>query len=107
VTPGQEALHEAMRVEQARIYGTTLPDTCSRREEYIPALGAGTGPAPAETIRALVDALSPVWVVPSLDRAGIEQAIARGLDDHAIVTALHVPLADVEHVRDDLDRLSA
>jgi hypothetical protein len=26
VTPGQEALHEAMRVEQAKIYGTTVDE---------------------------------------------------------------------------------
>ena len=39
MTPGEEALREAMRLEQARIYGTTLRE--HRRAKEQPAVVSG------------------------------------------------------------------
>lgn len=114
MTPGQVALLEAMRLEQARIYGTTTREARQAEhqvavaDEHERTLESTYGPAPAAVIEQITDALSPVRAVLDITtRRSIEQSIARGLGDLAIATQLHVQLLDVEHVRNEMEQLSA
>lgn len=105
MTAGTEALAEAMRLEQARIYGQTMPDT---RTTFVAPIIAGTGPADPEVLQQLIADLDErPKTVALVSRVAVEQHIARGHDDQRIAAELDAPLAQVRAVRADLDRLAS
>lgn len=97
-SPGTEALREAARVELARVYGNTCPETWNG----IYTRQAATEDQPRRL--ALVTALRPAERRSRADRVRIEQAIASGWTDARIVAAFGVSLDNVAAARAAIER---
>lgn len=98
MTPGTEALREAARVELARVYGSTCPET----RNGIYTRQAATVDQPRRL--ALVTALRPAERRSTDMQARIEQALASGWTDGRIVDGLGVALEDVTAARAAIER---
>lgn len=97
MTPGQQALAEAARLEAARYYGHAV------REH--------AGPPPTQVLAELLDALGlPPRPAPKrrlVPVTRVEQAIARGRSDAQIARSLDVSLDVVADVRAAMDRAAS
>lgn len=96
-TPGQEALHEAMRLEQARIYGQLCkeppsPTLADRADMLLDSL-ARVG-APVTKLDQARETRRPTMV----ERRQIEQAIARTGSVQAAALELNQDEATVQRV---------
>ncbi|WP_375490254.1 hypothetical protein [uncultured Jatrophihabitans sp.] len=109
-TPGQQALAEAARLEQARIYGATLPSARTHR----PAREQVSLTALSQQLEQPARVPDVAWRATSITgdelarvRERAQQLIARGLTPDRIAHALDVDQAVIAAVRAEMDRAVA
>jgi transcription initiation factor TFIIIB Brf1 subunit/transcription initiation factor TFIIB len=111
MTPGQHALVEAMRLEQARVYGATVREPQRRRDtltaDDLARITKDTPQAIVERRRVLREVS---WTNQTreqavrISRQAIEQHIARGRQNEQIAEELLVDVDQVAAVRAEMDR---